>query len=228
MLQIRVSFSTFNSNSGFTFQDQTLVKLQDRVNIPLGTINSLLLIYRDNLRSNFYGFAVRTIQVISLRKWKSLQPIRFNFDVEFCRPNLPQNQILCLHHFNLLSLYFQSLQSLPNWIQLHTSLFQWTNNTILSVTAFYYASSSSNNVTLEKTAKNLHRMSPYTPASVPNKIAWIVLLQMLRNLWTESVVSVVVHQQKLVKTVMSFWSYDERWTLVLVAFQYTQDVGNLY
>ena len=31
------------------------------------------------------------------------------------------NKILCLHHFNLRSLYFQSLQSMPDWIQLHTS-----------------------------------------------------------------------------------------------------------
>ena len=38
-----------------------------------------------------------------------------------CRPIIPHNQILCLHHFNLRSLYFQSLQSLPNWIPLHTS-----------------------------------------------------------------------------------------------------------
>ena len=48
-------------------------------------------------------------------------PIRFSFDVEFCQPILPNNQIFSLHHFNLRSLYFQSLQSLPNWIQLHTS-----------------------------------------------------------------------------------------------------------
>ena len=31
---------------------------------------------------------------------------------------LPHNQILCLHDFSLRSLYFQSLQSLPDWIQL--------------------------------------------------------------------------------------------------------------
>ena len=43
-----------------------------------------------------------------------------------------QSDPLCLHHFNLRSLYFQSL---PNWIQLHTSgssaictPFQWINN----------------------------------------------------------------------------------------------------
>ena len=46
------------------------------------------------------------------------QPISFNLAEEFCRPVLPHNQILCLHHFNLRSLYFQSLQSLPNRIQL--------------------------------------------------------------------------------------------------------------
>ena len=34
--------------------------------------------------------------------------IRFNFDVELCRPVPPHNQILCLHHFYLRSLYFQS------------------------------------------------------------------------------------------------------------------------
>ena len=39
----------------------------------------------------------------------------------FAGPVLPHNQILCLHHFNLRHLYFRSLQSLPNWVQLHTS-----------------------------------------------------------------------------------------------------------
>ena len=53
----------------------------------------------------------------------------------FVSPVLPCSQILCLHHFNLRSLYLQSLRSLPNWIQLHTSRtsaiytpFQWTDN----------------------------------------------------------------------------------------------------
>ena len=48
---------------------------------------------------------------------------------------LPHSQILSLHHFNLRFLHFQSLQSVPNWIQLATSetsplctSFQWTNN----------------------------------------------------------------------------------------------------
>ena len=45
----------------------------------------------------------------------------FNLDDEFCRPVLPHNQILCLHHFNMRFLYFQFLQSLPNWSELHTS-----------------------------------------------------------------------------------------------------------
>ena len=40
---------------------------------------------------------------------------------KFCCPVLRHNQILCLHHFNLRSLYFESLQSLPKWIQLHKS-----------------------------------------------------------------------------------------------------------
>ena len=31
------------------------------------------------------------------------------------------NHILCLNHFNVRSFCFQSLQSLPNWIQLHMS-----------------------------------------------------------------------------------------------------------
>ena len=74
------------------------------------------------------------------------QSTRLNFDVGLCRPILPYNQILCVHDFNLRSLYFQSLQSLPNWIQLHTSetssvctSFQWinNNNTIPTVTVFY-------------------------------------------------------------------------------------------
>ena len=59
--------------------------------------------------------------MISLRKRKKLTVNQINFDVEFCPPVLPYNQILCLHHFNLRSLYLQSLQSLLNWIQLHTS-----------------------------------------------------------------------------------------------------------
>ena len=48
---------------------------------------------------------------------------------------LPHSQILSLHHFNLRSLHFQSLQFVPNWIQLPESetspvctSFQWTNN----------------------------------------------------------------------------------------------------
>ena len=51
---------------------------------------------------------------------------------------LPHSQILSLHHFNLRFLHFQSLQSVPNWIQLATSKtsplctsFQWTNNKIM-------------------------------------------------------------------------------------------------
>ena len=58
---------------------------------------------------------------VTKMKQKKKQPIRFNFSVKFCRPVLSRNQILCLHHFHLRSLYFQSLQSLPNWIQLDTS-----------------------------------------------------------------------------------------------------------
>ena len=73
--------------------------------------------------------------MISLRKWDKLTANQINLDDEFCRPVLPHNQILCLHHFNLRSLYIQFLQSLPNWIQLHTSgtsaictPFQWIKN----------------------------------------------------------------------------------------------------
>ena len=54
-------------------------------------------------------------------KLNNKQPLRFNLNDEFCRPVLPHNQILCLHDFNLRSLYFQVLQSLPNWIQLQVS-----------------------------------------------------------------------------------------------------------
>ena len=56
--------------------------------------------------------------------WRSTEkagPDRVNLDDEFCRPVLPHNQILCLHHFNLRSLCSRCLQSLSNWIQLHTS-----------------------------------------------------------------------------------------------------------
>ena len=48
------------------------------------------------------------------------QSIRFNFNVEFCWSVLSHSQILLLRHFNLRSSHFQSLQSLPNWIQLPT------------------------------------------------------------------------------------------------------------
>ena len=90
----------------------------------------------------------------------------------------------CLHHFNLGSLYLQSLQSLPNWIQLYTSeispmctQFHWTNNksTLPSVTVFYQANSSSSYFTVERAAKTLHRMSPCMPVSVPAKITWMVV-----------------------------------------------------
>ena len=54
-------------------------------------------------------------------KVKNQQPIRLNLYVKFCWPVLPHSQILCLHHFNLRSSYFQSLQSLTNLIQLHAS-----------------------------------------------------------------------------------------------------------
>ena len=50
----------------------------------------------------------------------NVKQISSHFNVAFCRPALPHNQILCLHDFNLRSLYFQSLQPLLNWIQLHT------------------------------------------------------------------------------------------------------------
>ena len=107
------------------------------------------------------------------------QPTRFNFDVKLCRPILPHNQILCLHAFlNLRSLYFQSLQSLPNWTQLHTletspvcTSFQWVNNkhaiaSIRTVPAQVIHSA------VERAARTLHRMSPCTPVSVPAKITW--------------------------------------------------------
>ena len=95
--------------------------------------------------------------------------------------NLPHSQILCLHHFNLRSFYFKFLQFLPNWIQLHTSgtsaictPFQRINNKKLSsLTAFYWASSSSSYFTVEKAAKTLHQMSPCTPVSVSSKITWL-------------------------------------------------------
>ena len=63
------------------------------------------------------------------------QPITFNLDDGVYRPVLPHNQILCLHNFNLRSFNFQSLQSLPSWIQLRMLgtlaiciPFQWINN----------------------------------------------------------------------------------------------------
>ena len=121
----------------------------------------------------------------------SQQPIRFNFDVEFCRPILPHSQILSLHHFNLRYLHFQYLQSLSNWIQLPSSetspvftLFQWTNNenTLTSVTALYQASSSSSYFSVERAAKTLHRMSPCTPVSVPAKITRMCMMFWLGHL----------------------------------------------
>ena len=115
------------------------------------------------------------------------QPIRFNFDVEFCRPVLPYNQILWLHHLKLISLYFQSLQSLPNLILLHT----WGispkcalhfNEQITRIHILLLQPSirpvpaevTSKYFTVERAAKTLHRMSTYIPVSVPAKIIWIV------------------------------------------------------
>ena len=73
-------------------------------------------------------------QVISLRKLNESTANQI-LDDEFCRPFLPHNQIFCLHYFNLRSLHFQSWQSLPDWIQLHTSgtsaictPYQWITN----------------------------------------------------------------------------------------------------
>ena len=57
---------------------------------------------------------------------------------------LPHNQILCLHHFNLKSFYFQS------------DLCQTGSNYIRCVTAFFWASSSSSYFTVERNAKTLH------------------------------------------------------------------------
>ena len=76
---------------------------------------------------------------------------------------LTMSQVLSLHHFNLRSLHFQSLQSLPNWIQLPSS------ETSPVCSSFQ---SSSSYFTVERAAKTLHRMSPCTPVSIPAKITW--------------------------------------------------------
>ena len=57
--------------------------------------------------------------VTKVKQTNFKQSISFNFDVKFCRSVLPHNQIVCLHNFNLRSLYFQSSKSLPNSFQLH-------------------------------------------------------------------------------------------------------------
>ena len=53
------------------------------------------------------------------------------------------------------------------------SMNKQTIKTLSSVTALYYASSSSSYFTVERAAKTLHRMSPCTPVSVPAKITWL-------------------------------------------------------
>ena len=96
------------------------------------------------------------------------------------------------------SLYFQSLQSLPNWIQLPTSetspvcaSFQRINNknTILSVTVFHWDNFSLSYFAVGKAAKTLHRMSPCTPVGVPAKITWLLYCRYALNV-KEHVVSV--------------------------------------
>ena len=80
----------------------------------------------------------------------------------------------------LRSLYFQSLQSLLNWIQLDTSWtspvctsFQLLNNKSIlpSVAAFSFLCQFQLklSVTVERSAKTLHRMSPCTPMSFSPK-----------------------------------------------------------
>ena len=66
----------------------------------------------------------------------NVKQINSQLDSSFSWPFLSYSQILLLHHFNLRSLHFQSLQSLPNWIQLPTleispvcTSFQTTNET---------------------------------------------------------------------------------------------------
>ena len=102
--------------------------------------------------------------MIWLRKWNKLTA---NF--------------ISLQRFDLRSSYFQSLQSLTNLFQFHAlktspmcTSFQWTNNknTLPSVLAFYYTSSSSSYFTVEGGAKTLYRVSSCTPVSFPAKITW--------------------------------------------------------
>ena len=101
----------------------------------------------------------------------------------FAGPSHSQSDPLCTSHFNLTLLYFQSLQSLANWIQLNMSgtsaictPFQWINN---KNTFFCYSLLSgqfqlSGYFTVETTAQTLHRASPCTLVSVPAKITWHV------------------------------------------------------
>ena len=97
---------------------------------------------------------------------------------------LPHNQILCLHHFNSRSLYFQCLQCLPNLILLDT----WEThqcalhfNVEITRTNFLQLQPSIRSVpaqvrstyfTVERANKTLHQISPCTPVSVPAKITW--------------------------------------------------------
>ena len=123
------------------------------------------------------------------------QPITINFDVEFCRPILPHNQILCLHLFNLRFLDFQSLQPLPNWIQLHTSetwpliMHLIRMNEKREHTLFCYSLPSAQFQLMlfycGKGRQTLQWMSPCTPVNVPAKITW------LENICVDNTMSVV-------------------------------------
>ena len=106
-----------------------------------------------------------------------------------------RSSVFVFWHLLSTSLYFQSLQCLPNLILLHTletspmfTSFQWINDKTNSlqlqpsirpapaqVTSKYF--------TVEKATKTLHQMSPCTLVSVPAKIIWIHRLAELRTVW---------------------------------------------
>ena len=100
----------------YILSEQVIVSL---VLIDQASMSSLGVKYQLRLRLRFTAYGTDPLclhgtdsklewygSILDVKQVK--QPIRFNFDVEYCRLVLPRNQILCLHHFNSRSLYLQS------------------------------------------------------------------------------------------------------------------------
>ena len=115
------------------------------------------------------------------------QPIRFNFDVEFCLSIVPHHPIFCLHHFNLsrpctFNLY-NLCQTVSNYIcrEAHQCALHFnekiTSTHSLLLQPFIRPVPAQSYFAVERVAKTLRRMSSCTPVNVPAKITWSNLLK---------------------------------------------------